>query len=251
MVVAGLLTLSCTQSKDAEIDDNSLQFKKLNVSLDVNKISHSFVYLESTMDLDQQVCDGEENCTNISESIHSALGSGMTIKQKGKTYILTAGHVCAPQRYDPYLQMVSYIGTLSNSINGTGYFGNQSELEIVAIDQQRDLCILKAKSRWVSPGVKLAKRLPESGAEVYMVSAPFGIFEPGLTLVYQGYLAGRDSDDDIMVSMPTRPGTSGSAILDKRGRVIGVIHSAFNMMENVGIGTPIEAVHALFNTIET
>ena len=82
-----------------------------------------------------------------------------------------------------------------------------------------------------------------------MVSAPFGIFEPGLTLVYDGYLAGSDSDGDIIVTMPTRPGSSGSAILDERGRVIGIVHSAFSMMESVGIGTPIEAVHELFETI--
>ena len=69
-------------------------------------------------------------------------------------------------------------------------------------------------------------------------------------MVYDGYLAGSDTEGDIMVSMPTRPGTSGSSILDEKGRVIGVVHSAFSMMESVGIGTPVEVVHELFDSLE-
>tara|TARA_Y100000385_G_scaffold284459_1_gene342484 strand:- start:318 stop:1037 length:720 start_codon:yes stop_codon:yes gene_type:complete len=237
--------LSCTE----QIDEPNTTFEKIIVSLNTNKVSTSFVYIESTLDISREHCDEEGNCKNISESIHSALGSGMTISQKGRIYVLTAGHVCVPQAYDQYLGMVSYIGEVTNKLYGTGYYGNRSEFEVLAINQKKDICILRPKGRWMSPGVKLARKLPLSGSKVYMVSAPFGIFEPGLTLVYDGYLAGSDTDGDIMISMPTRPGTSGSAILDKKGRVIGVVHSAFSMMESVGIGTPVEAVHELFETI--
>ena len=241
-----LFAPSCTE----QITSTDVALEKIAVSLNTNKASTSFVYLESTMDVSREHCDAEGECKDVSESVHSALGSGMTISRKGETYVLTAGHVCVPQAYDPYLGLVSYIGQVTNKLHGTGYYGNKSEFEILAIDQAKDLCILRATSRWISPGVKLARRLPSPGTKVYMVSAPFGIFEPGLTLVYDGYLAGSDTEGDIMVSMPTRPGTSGSSILDEKGRVIGVVHSAFSMMESVGIGTPVEVVHELFDSLE-
>ena len=245
-----MFALSCDgQTTNLEPYDASL--KKMTVSLNMNKVSKSFVYLESTMDITREYCDEEEkNCKNYSESVHSALGSGMTITKGGKIYVLTAGHICAPQAYDPYLKIIGHLGRVTNKLHGIGYHGNTSEFKILAIDKEKDVCILQAKTNWMSPGVKLAHKLPNPGSRVYMASAPFGIFEPGLILIYNGYLAGSDSDGDIVVSMPTRPGTSGSAILDKKGRVIGVIHSAFSAMETVGIGSPIEAVHKLFDSLE-
>ena len=50
--------------------------------------------------------------------------------------------------------------------------------------------------------------------------------------------------------MPTRPGTSGAAILNKENEIVGIIHSAISRIENVGIGTPVTAVHELFETIK-
>ena len=65
-----------------------------------------------------------------------------------------------------------------------------------------------------------------------------------------GIWRGTDDDGDIMVSMPTRPGTSGSAILDEHEHVVGVIHSAFSMMESIGIGTPVDVIHDLFAVLD-
>ena len=249
-LLISMLASACTGFDNINSSDAETPTEKTPVSFNISRVSQSFVYIESTLDLARSVCDSDGKCVDQSESISAALGSGMTVKHKGRTYIITAGHVCVPQAYDEYLSMISYFGTISNSIIGTGYFGNTSDLTILAVNVERDACILEAKERWVSPGLKLAKRLPKQGAKVCMISAPFGVFEPGMTLAYDGYLAGADADGDILVSMPTRPGTSGSAILDERERVVGIIHSAFSMMESIGIGTPVDVIHDLFDKLE-
>lgn len=250
LLLIPLLASACSGFGNVNSSDVATSTEKTTVSFNINRVSRSFVYIESTLDLTQSICDPDGNCIDQSESVHSSLGSGMTITHKRRTYVITAGHVCAPQAYDEYLSMVSYFGTVSNSIVGTGYFGNKSEFTVVGVNIERDVCILKAKERWVSPGLKLAKRLPKQGTKVCMISAPFGVFEPGMTLAYDGYLAGTDDDGDIMVSMPTRPGTSGSAILDEHEHVVGVIHSAFSMMESIGIGTPVDVIHDLFAVLD-
>ena len=226
------------------------EFDKQKVSFNINRVSKSFVYLESSLQITQETCNDDGECSYRSESVQSALGSGATITYKGKPYVITAGHVCLPQAYDPYLLAMSWLGTTKNDVYGHGYFGNVSKFTILTINIEKDVCILKPDTRWVSPRLKLAKKLPKQGSKVFMVSAPFGIFQPGMVLAYDGYLAGMDEEGDILVSVPTKPGTSGSAILDKHEKVIGIVHSAFSKMENIGIGTPVDVVHELFKELD-
>ena len=227
-----------------------LEIEKHTVGAEVSAASKSFVHIESAVELTLSNCSQPGECVEQTETIYASLGSGMTIKRKGKIYVLTAGHVCAPQLYDPYLSTMSYIGTIKNVLVGHGYFGNKAEFEILTIDIDRDICILTPKSIWPLPGLPLAKKLPKQGSKLFMVAAPFGIFQSGLVLTFEGYLGGIDSTGDILVSIPTRPGASGAAILDRQNRVVGIIHSAYANMENIGIGTPVEDVHRLFEALE-
>jgi len=246
----GLLLLACANPCVIDNSPSSALIDKTQVSLNIARVSRSFVYIESIIGLSQSACDDTGNCSDQFVSLQSSLGSGMTVSRKGKTYVVTAGHVCLPQAYDMELAMISYLGSLTNRITGQSYFGNKSEFEILAVDVDRDVCILKAEVPWISPGLKLAQRMPKRGSKLYMISAPFGIFNPGMALAFDGYLAGFDEAGDVIVSLPTRPGTSGSAILNKNGEVIGVIHSAYGMMENIGIGTSVDSLHTLFEAVE-
>ena len=223
---------------------------KSRVSHWITEASKSFVFIETAISF-KTVCNGEQSeCVEPSKAIHSAMGSGMTIKQNGSIYVLTAGHICQPQHYDPRLLPLGHAGTTTNYLMGHGFYGNKTEFEILGVNIAKDICILKPKSKWISPPAKLAKKMPKQGSSLYMVAAPLGIFEPGVVLGFDGYYAGLDSEGDILVSMPTRPGSSGAAILDKENKVVGIIHSAISRIENVGIGTPVNAIHELFKTID-
>jgi len=70
-----------------------------------------------------------------------------------------------------------------------------------------------------------------------------------MVLAFEGYFAGIDSDGDVITTIPTRPGSSGSAILNEQGKIVGIIHSAISQFESVGIGAPIDKVHDLIEAM--
>ena len=66
------------------------EFDKQKVSFNINRASKSFVYLESSLEITQETCAEDGECSSRSESIQSALGSGATIGYKGKPCLLAS-----------------------------------------------------------------------------------------------------------------------------------------------------------------
>jgi hypothetical protein len=64
------------------------------------------------------------------------------------------------------------------------------------------------------------------------MAAPSGIFAPGMLLIFEGYYSGEKDGSDYY-TVPAAPGSSGSAILNSRGDIIGVIHSAILKFPNL------------------
>ncbi|MBP05039.1 MAG: hypothetical protein CMA72_09690 [Euryarchaeota archaeon] len=247
VLAAFFCTVSCFSQGSSSYQ--SLTSKE-QVSFNMNKASESFVLIQTNINIAKSVCDSNgNNCESYAGPSIESSGSGTTIKIKGQKYVLTAAHVCSPSNFDSSFSMIRTLGMLEEKVSGVGFYGNQTSFKIAALDIENDLCILEPQTHWVSPHAKIAKSSPSQGSEVYAVAAPFGIFEPGMVLGFEGYVSGTDADGDIVTTIPTRPGSSGSAILDKKGNVCGVTHSAIAQFESLGIGTPIEKVHKLIEAI--
>lgn len=45
-----------------------------------------------------------------------------------------------------------------------------------------------------------------------------------------------------MYTVPTKPGSSGSPILNKENQLIGVIFAGYPIMENIGLSSPLVAI---------
>ena len=45
-----------------------------------------------------------------------------------------------------------------------------------------------------------------------------------------------------MYTIPTKPGSSGSPILNKENKLIGVIFAGYPVMENIGLSSPLVAI---------
>jgi S1-C subfamily serine protease len=186
----------------------------------------SFVHVQiSNVDL-------SDNFTESNEK--QIFGSGIIIKSdRNETLILTAGHVCSAYEISDDTAngefIMSFI-TIKNWSNIT------VPAEIVAVDFENDLCMLMAPPTNL-PSVKLSRINPDVGDRVFNISAPYAMFGNKFVLTFEGIYSGEIRyENEQIYTIPAAPGSSGSPVLNERGHLIGMIHSATNIMENVAIG---------------
>jgi len=149
----------------------------------------------------------------------SALGSGVSIKYKGKFYVLTAGHMADNPTDELYLYE-----------NGKEI----CKLEIVKKDydgtindvSKNDLLLLQPVNKNIQPRyyTELAEIEPVTGTQVYIVGNPMGIedvISDGRTTKYIGnfmYYLGY-----------TYFGNSGGGVYNYDGKLIGIVSHMYNL----------------------
>lgn len=139
-------------------------------------------------------------------------GSGFFVSAKG--YVVTNHHVIRG----------AYSATV-RTIDGANYRVNG----LIAADPPIDLAVLQVElmDRDI-PVLELANTLPGWGDKAFVLGHPHGC---ELTLsegmVRAGSMNGRISPECIRfeISAPVCPGSSGSPVLNEKGRVIGVVQS--------------------------
>lgn len=209
------------------------------------------------------------SCNNIlgmlPPKIVSTRGSGTVVKVvNDQTYVLTADHVCshpAKSSFEmpfpgspgnpPMLTRITVNQrTVISAVDGDGVPHISS---VHATDNINDACLIKSDGAWGEDRVvPVASSMPIVGSRVYNIAAPFGIFSPGspgVKLHFEGRYSGSDAAGNYFYTLPARPGSSGSAVLDSRGYIIGVVHSAMVNFEHVALASSLSSVHALMSTI--
>ena len=154
-----------------------------------------------------------------------SIGSGAVIgKKKHVTYVLTAAHVCA--HMDSSLILIKdkpYTYDYSSTVKIVDASGVERPALVIARNVDKELCLLQVPGSWAEP-VPIAEGYPEMGARVYNMSAPMGVFEPGMTLIFDGIYSGHNKEASFF-TIPSAPGCSGSPVLNHNGEIVGVIHS--------------------------
>ena len=166
-------------------------------------------------------------------------GSGLLISHNRKKFIITAAHVCNIHLTEP--KQTEYKGfkfTLkSESKILTSFFGGQTfDTEVIATNNNMDLCLLKVPENISIDPVHLAPAAPSIGDKIYNISAPLGITGEKLTLIFEGRYSGTFKGL-MYYTVPARPGSSGSGVLNKNFQLIGTLNIAVNNLEHVGVGT--------------
>jgi S1-C subfamily serine protease len=151
--------------------------------------------------------------------------------------ILTAGHVCKNTRPDPVFAYagVTITVAITTIIKVHSPIKGTYATTIIKIDNDKDLCMLLPEEVFTSP-VPIADSEPKVGDIVYAIAAPFGISGENLSLIFNGFFSGTDKNKRFY-TIPTRPGSSGAAVLNEDWEVVGMLHTAFRDLESVGIGT--------------
>lgn len=195
----------------------------------------------------KEVC--EEAIKDLPIITKSGMGSGLLVKAKTQTILLTAAHVCSPDAPPTYEADGVKITIESHpvSINVRTSTRELIEAEIIKIDRDEDLCALRLAKIYTEP-VQWSDKQPEVGDKVFAISAPYGINHPTMTLIFSGFYSGYIGGIHHY-TIPTRPGSSGSVVLDKNYMGVGMLNAAYLKMESIGIGTGYEKIRNFLNSI--
>lgn len=182
--------------------------------------------LESFVLIDKQSkmsrCSIDKNTNVICETrLIRGSGSGFIIKKtKGKTYILTAGHVCHAMFKTIVEDKTSILLRLTD-LHGKTY----SSAKIEVVDSSKDICLLSSNFSF-GKEIKLSKRAPKIKDRVYNVASPNRIFSKEMVPIFEGFFIGKaiiEKELASFYSLSAAPGSSGSMILNRFGHLIGML----------------------------
>lgn len=176
----------------------------------------------------------KKDSKNCSKGSFQTTGSGMLISlntKYGKGFILTAGHVC-----DSILP-----NSVSNSLQFNQVMDEHGALHNahVIISSQKtndgsDLCIMYSPT-FDKRGVDISSIEPKIGDQIYYIGSPAGVYHPPVAPVLTGIYSGIIDNSSAMITAPGVGGSSGSAILNSRGRIVGVLWAAHPTFHHVSL----------------
>lgn len=118
---------------------------------------------------------------------------------------------------------------------------------ILKYSKEEDLAILKLKESTGLPVLNLGNsETIKKGEAVVAIGSPLGI----KNTVSQGVLSGRIMDENmdmLQFTASISSGSSGGALFDDTGRVIGVTFASYNDGQNLNLAIPVECVKTLYN----
>jgi len=181
---------------------------------------------------------------------HTSTGSGLLVESDMGPAVLTAAHVCEEDVPHTFVHDGVTISILSmTNIKVYSPMHGSFTASVVRLDTKKDLCLLRVEKVFTHP-VSIAKSPPSIGDEVYSIAAPYGIAGSNLALVFSGFYSGHTKTMEYF-TIPTRPGSSGAAVLNENWEVIGILQLAFKNLENVGMGSGLEDIRTfLFSPVE-
>jgi serine protease Do len=173
--------------------------------------------------------------------IERGSGSGVIVSPDG--YVVTSAHVVEnATRIEVELQLAALAGTPGRSI--LGRHGRTMGAQIVAIDEETDLAVIKIDARGL-PTVPFGDSdALEPGQIVLAFGSPLGL-SSSVTMGVVSAVARQLAPEDPMIYVQTdsaiNPGNSGGALVDTEGRLVGINTLIFTQSggnEGIGFAAP-------------
>jgi S1-C subfamily serine protease len=116
--------------------------------------------------------------------------------------------------------------------------------DVVEIDDAKDLIVLKIKG-FQLPTVRLGDSdRVEAGESVVVISSPEGLTNSVTTGVISG-VRRLETHRVFQITAPTSPGSSGGALFDSTGSVIGIVTYVLKSGQNINFAVPINYVRGM------
>jgi len=250
-----ILTISCLIAvpafgqKSAPAPKNALSSLSESVEALSRRVSPAVVQIFSTgyalADEDEQ---GAATTAGLVTRQRSS-GSGVVMSSDG--YIVTNNHVVQNARRVRVQLAASETG--QDPLHPSSpQRGRLFEARVVGADRESDLAVLKVESSAPLPTLKLAdSEALRQGEIVLAFGNPLGL-ENSLSLGVVSSVGRQVKPDDpmtyIQTDAPINPGNSGGALLDAKGRVVGIntaILSHSGGSNGVGFAIPINLVRSV------
>ena len=165
------------------------------------------------------------------KSVFIAMGSGAVIENDGYTEIITAGHVCDSS------DMAAASPFKKFEIYAYNWMGQGWKAEIRAIDYENDLCLLVISNVEFPDELEIANKDPDQGEKLFLGASPLGLFVQRMPLLFDGYYAGTDPGGVVMTTIPVAPGSSGGAIVNRHGEIVGIVTAGMVNFKHVSLAT--------------
>ncbi|MEW6237494.1 MAG: tetratricopeptide repeat protein [Candidatus Omnitrophota bacterium] len=117
---------------------------------------------------------------------------------------------------------------------------------LLAEDELKDLAVLSVevpKSQYKP--LTLAKSLPKEGQEIVVIGSPLGLEHTVSNGIVSAVRDLPGFEEVIQITAPVSPGSSGSAVVDKSGEVVGIVVSQFAAGQNLNFSIPASQIQKL------
>lgn len=213
------------------------------------QLSEQTVFVEVAQTLAAKTCQqtwsDNTYCTDIMKKLKpvsiTVFGSGVFVKYKNETHVLTVSHVCSPhynKKITKFGITVSVHEELKISISAQNF---KSTAKIVKNNIQDDLCLLKISNRRKQHPAYVASYEPGIGEKVHYSGAPLGYMSDTSLLMFDGKYAGSHQQKSLF-SLPCAPGASGSGIRNEMGKIVSILQRVDARFSRVCIGATLKEV---------
>ena len=196
--------------------------------------------------------DEEDQAATGEPALERSTGSGVILDSDG--YILTNAHVVEyATRLEVELPFSAAGGAPGRSILRRR--GRNVGAQVVAIDHETDLAVLKVETKGL-PALPIGDSdTLRPGQLVLAFGSPLGL-DSSVTMGVVSAVARQLNADDPMIYVqtdaPINPGSSGGALVDTEGRLVGIntlIYSQSGGNEGIGFAAPSNIVRNVFTQI--
>ncbi len=167
----------------------------------------------------------------------NSLGSGVIVRSDG--YILTNAHVIA----DADEILVSFSDEQKTSA------------QLIGTDPETDLAVIRANATGLRPIQMGSSDQARVGDIALAIGNPFGIGQTvsmGIVSAKGRYMLNSPYDDFIQTDAAINPGNSGGALIDVKGRLLGInslFYSQTGGSQGLGFAVPVELALSVLDEI--
>lgn len=118
---------------------------------------------------------------------------------------------------------------------------------IIAYSEENDIAILSLEKATGLQPLKIGKSVDvKKGENIIAIGSPLGIEN----VISQGVISGRITEeniDSILFTAPISHGSSGGALFNNNGEVIGITYGSYESGQNLNLAIPIETAEQLYS----